>query len=56
MKGPDNIAVYACFNCHDLLDGRRSGVEVNGWDVIRALAETQCRMIDNGLININGSS
>lgn len=53
MKGPDNIAVDACSSCHDVLDGRAKG-EVDAWDIVRALAETQMRWIQAGLIKIAG--
>lgn len=51
MKGPDNIAIFACSACHDLLDGRRPG-ELDPWDVIRALAETQIYWIENKLLTV----
>lgn len=50
MKSPDNMAVFACNNCHDALDGRRNDVEIDWRDVLRALAETQKHWIDNGLL------
>ena len=55
MKGPDIIAAYLCSDCHDVLDQRKSLVEVDGWDVIRAVAETQCRMVQAGLIKVMGA-
>lgn len=53
MKGPDMIAVYACSACHDALDKRGRG-EVDPWDVIRAVAETQIKFMAKGLMNIKG--
>lgn len=55
MKGPDQISAYTCSACHDALDGRSRGVEVDGWDVIRAVAETQQRMIEKGLLSVAGN-
>ena len=54
IKGPDVIAVYACSACHDALDKRIYGGEVDGWNVIRALAETQLKLIELGLIKVKG--
>ena len=53
MKGPDMIAVYACSACHDALDGRsRWGADAG--DVIRAIAETQMKFLEKGLMTIKG--
>lgn len=49
LKAPDNMAVYACSNCHDVLDSRAKG-EVDWRDVLRALAETQRKLIEKGLM------
>lgn len=49
MKSPDNMAVYACSRCHDVLDGRAKG-EIDWLDVLRALAETQSTLISKGLM------
>lgn len=49
MKSPDNMAVFACSACHDLIDGRARG-ELDWRDVLRALAETQLYWIDRGLL------
>lgn len=51
MKGPDNIAVFACSACHDLIDGRVRG-EVDWKDMLRALAETQLLLIKMGVMVI----
>jgi hypothetical protein len=53
IKGPDMIAVFACSGCHDAIDGR-SRVEVDASDLLRALAETQIRWIELGLMTIKG--
>lgn len=54
MKGPDQISAYTCSACHDALDGRSRAAEVDGWGVIRAVAETQQRMIEKGLLTVVG--
>lgn len=51
MKTPDIFAVYACSSCHDALD-RRIRAVVEHRDMLRALAETQCRLIEKGLIRV----
>lgn len=50
MKSPDHWAVYCCSSCHDVLDGRVNGIECSDEDVLRALHETQGKMIEKGLI------
>lgn len=52
MKSPDLMAVFACSACHDRLDGRTKGEEIDWQDVLRALAETQLHWANNGLITI----
>lgn len=54
MKSPDNMAVFACSACHDVIDGRRGGV-YDAHDLLRALAETQAYWIDKGLMSIAGA-
>lgn len=55
MKGPDVIAVFACSACHDRLDARTSSAPaVTGADMLRALAETQLKWIDMGLLTVKG--
>ena len=55
MKGPDMIAVFACSACHDRLDARTSSAPaVTGADMLRALAETQLKWLDMGLMTIKG--
>lgn len=55
IKCSDHFAVYACSNCHDIIDGRA------GWDVgylseaevkLIALERTQQKLIDKGLLNV----
>ena len=55
IKCGDHFAVYACSNCHDIIDGR------TGWDVgypseaevkLIALERTQQKLIDKGLLNV----
>jgi acetone carboxylase gamma subunit len=53
MKSPDNMGVHACSNCHTFIDGDRRW-EVSAFDYLRALAETQMRLIEHGLIKITG--
>jgi len=55
LKSPDNMAVFACSSCHDLLDGRRQG-GVDPQDIIRALGETQAIWISQGLMTIKGAA
>lgn len=52
MKGPDNIAVFACSCCHDILDRRRNDIDLDWRDILRALQETQSIWIMLGLLKI----
>ncbi|WP_286237966.1 nuclease domain-containing protein [Neptuniibacter halophilus] len=54
MKGPDQISVYACSSCHDALDNRQPGHHISGWHMIHAIAETQGKMIEKGLVTVKG--
>lgn len=65
MKSPDHFAMYGCQNCHDIIDGRKgfrmtktlnsnSGQFWDYSDIVRAVCETQMRMIEKGLIKITG--
>lgn len=49
MKCHDTFAVYACSNCHSKID--TDSKESNAVDLIRALEETQCIMIRDGLLS-----
>lgn len=53
MKVPDVFSMYSCSNCHDAIDGRKKS-DHDASDILRALAETQLRMIEKGLITIKG--
>lgn len=55
IKCGDNFGVYACSRCHDLIDGRIKHPEGNydfSEDVLRALEETQQKLIDKELMVI----
>ena len=55
IKCGDNFGVYACSSCHDLIDGRIKPKDGNydfSADVLRALEETQQKLIDKGLLVI----
>ena len=55
LKCGDNFGVYACSSCHDLIDGRiksPTGDYDFSADVLRALEETQQKLIDKGLMVI----
>jgi hypothetical protein len=53
IKCGDHFAVYACSNCHDIIDGRVKSqfgkLELDS-EKLRALEETQSKLIDKGLI------
>ena len=51
MKAPDIFAVYGCHHGHDIIDGRKKG-EWDYRDIVRALAETQMKLIDKGLLKV----
>lgn len=55
MKGPDQIACFACSDCHDALDGRRN-IQIDWRDVIRAVAETQSTWLREGLLRVQGAA
>lgn len=48
LKSPDLFGVYGCYHCHTLLDAHKATAE----DKLRALIETQYRLIQKGLINV----
>lgn len=54
MKSPDNMAVFACSDCHDRLDFRVKGGDIDARDLLRALAETQAAWLRMGLMTIKG--
>ena len=47
-KSPDLWIVYSCYPCHQKLDKS----EVSAEDQLRALQETQMKLLDKGLITI----
>ena len=53
IKCADYFAVYACSNCHDVIDGRVnagfSKLELQA-EKLRALEETQGKLVDKGLM------
>lgn len=55
IKCGDHFAVYACSNCHDIIDGRVksefSKIELQA-EKLRALEETQGKLINKGLMVI----
>ena len=53
IKTPDIFGCYACSFCHDVIDGRISGAWSHA-DLLRALSETQMKLIEKGLIVIKG--
>lgn len=55
FKCHDMFVVYACANCHDVIDGRvkhNFTREELDSDKLRALEETQLKLIAKGLIKI----
>lgn len=55
MKSPDNMAIDACSACHAVLDGAdRWTIEAR--DYLRALAETQMRRLEAGIMTIKGAA
>ena len=52
VKCGDHFAVYACSNCHDLIDGRVKNSHLDldlEYEKLRALEETQLKLINKGL-------
>lgn len=47
-KPLDFLGYHGCSECH------RTEDEMSGWDVFRAVAETQTRVLDAGLIIVKG--
>ena len=46
IKSPDIFGVYGCTHCHKLLDASK----VDYYDQLRALQETQMKLIEKGLL------
>jgi hypothetical protein len=55
-KASDLHVIYGCAACHAVLDNRARWAEAAvGWDdVLRALIETQSRLIRAGLLQVKG--
>ena len=57
IKCADYMGVYACSNCHDIIDGRiksdYSRDELNT-EKLRALEETLSKLVQKNLIQIKG--
>tara|TARA_R110000782_G_scaffold259506_1_gene350035 strand:+ start:262 stop:558 length:297 start_codon:yes stop_codon:yes gene_type:complete len=55
IKCADYMAVYACYSCHDIIDGRTKSSftydELNT-EKLRALEETLGTLINKGLLNV----
>lgn len=53
-KNHDLFGIYCCSSCHDFLDDRHTlPIEAHhGWDVLRALQETQLKLVAKNLITI----
>ena len=48
IKSPDIFGVYGCYHCHQLLDASKVDYE----DQLRALMETQMKLVSKGLLNV----
>lgn len=48
IKCSDNMAVYGCHNCHSEIDSKPKSYYAE--DLMRALEETQEKLIDKGLL------
>ncbi|MGJ8524315.1 putative nuclease YbcO [Halomonadaceae bacterium LMG 33818] len=53
-KERDDFGIFCCSNCHDQLDSRIKGEKVDGWDALRALAETADIQTAEGLRSFKG--
>lgn len=52
MKPDDFLGVYACHNCHAMLDGRTGEHPVSHSDILRALGATLRRLYAKGLLSV----
>lgn len=53
LKGFDTVAVFACSDCHDQIDGRSNKFEQIEWqDITRAIAETHEVLISKGIVEV----
>ena len=48
IKSPDIFGVYGCYSCHQKLDAG----SLSKGDQLRALMETQFKLMEKGLINV----
>lgn len=48
IKSPDIFGVYGCYHCHVMLDASK----VDYQDQLRALQETQMKLVSKGLLNV----
>jgi len=53
LKAADTVAVFACMNCHDVLDGRTAGI-IEADDLLRALDDTHVILIRKGILTVKG--
>ena len=57
LKSEDYFAVYACSNCHDVIDGRMK-TDLSEEEILRCqmrgLERTWSKLIEKGLVTING--
>ena len=57
LKSEDYFAVYACSNCHDVIDGRMK-TDLSEEEILkcqmRGLERTWSKLIEKGLVKING--
>lgn len=55
-KSPDWWGMYACSNCHDVIDGRNTNSGLSNayitMSMIPAIFETQQKLINKGLIEV----
>jgi len=55
-KSPDWMALFACSDCHAVLDNRARWAEAQlGWDdVVRAWGETLSQLIEDEIVRVEG--
>lgn len=54
MKTNDLFSIHACHACHDVLDRRRTDIEVDDSDVLHALCRTIDMRLKAGLVTVEG--
>jgi hypothetical protein len=55
IKCADYFAVYACSNCHDIIDGRLNNPHLDldlEYEKLRALEETQGKLFVKGMLKV----